>query len=278
MGLAAEHERFGRRPAGFGWLSDSLDRRDLHYAAPLRLLKAAPAAVDFSADFPAPWDQGEIGSCVGQAVAAAVWWARMKAGRRLFMPSRTFTYWGARKIEGTVALDAGCQIRSAIKFTADEGVCPEYMWPYDDVLPADPVTWVFPKRSRAVRTPIDRVMERADDHQAITYARVAQSVGSLRACLAENFPVAFGFMVYSSLYNYDGWPRAELPMPNYSTDHPMGGHAVLMTGYDDGRRAFKCRNSWGVDVQEKGHFWLPYEYAADPALAADFWTIRAMEA
>jgi C1A family cysteine protease len=45
-------------------------------------------------------------------------------------------------------------------------------------------------------------------------------------------------------------------------------------GYDDARRAFLIRNSWGPGVQERGHFWMPYAVMLDKASAMDFWTLR----
>lgn len=42
-----------------------------------------------------------------------------------------------------------------------------------------------------------------------------------------------------------------------------GGHAVLLTGYDDERKAFHMINSWGDDWPspwEGGMFWLAYDY------------------
>ena len=41
-----------------------------------------------------------------------------------------------------------------------------------------------------------------------------------------------------------------------------GNHAVLLVGYDDGKRAFKLRNSWGVDWPTRGaggHIDFPYD-------------------
>jgi len=64
-----------------------------------------------------------------------------------------------------------------------------------------------------------------------------------------------------------------LPMPSGSQ---IGGHAVLVVGYDDAKQLFTIRNSWGPGVQDHGHFYMPYAYASDPTMANDFWTVRGM--
>ena len=57
----------------------------------------------------------------------------------------------------------------------------------------------------------------------------------------------------------------------------MGGHAVVAVGYDDARKTFVVRNSWGTSWGMKGYFTLPYAYLDDRNLSDDLWTIRAGE-
>jgi C1A family cysteine protease len=57
----------------------------------------------------------------------------------------------------------------------------------------------------------------------------------------------------------------------------LGGHAVLAVGYDDARRAFFIRNSWGASWGDKGYGTMPYQYLAESNLSDDFWTITLVE-
>jgi C1A family cysteine protease len=47
---------------------------------------------------------------------------------------------------------------------------------------------------------------------------------------------------------------------------------MAVVGYDDARRRFLIRNSMGASWGDGGYGSVPYEYLADPRLAADFWT------
>jgi hypothetical protein len=38
-----------------------------------------------------------------------------------------------------------------------------------------------------------------------------------------------------------------------------GGHAVILLGYDDTRKAFLLRNSWGLYNGESGYYWISYD-------------------
>jgi C1A family cysteine protease len=62
-----------------------------------------------------------------------------------------------------------------------------------------------------------------------------------------------------------------MPLPG---EKEVGGHAVLVVGYDNVTQRFLARNSWGTEWGIKGHFTLPYSYILNPDLATDFWTIR----
>jgi len=67
---------------------------------------------------------------------------------------------------------------------------------------------------------------------------------------------------------------AKMPKPN---ERVVGGHAVLAVGYDDAKKCFIVRNSWGTDWGIRGYFMLPYGYLEDRNLSDDVWTIRAGE-
>jgi C1A family cysteine protease len=76
------------------------------------------------------------------------------------------------------------------------------------------------------------------------------------------------------VYEYFETMRAPfLYTPNKKDEQVLGGHEVLVIGYDDNESqgAFKVRNSWGKDWANGGNFWLPYSVAADPAILMDAW-------
>ena len=114
----------------FGWLPDLPDARDHMYAAPMATMVALPAKVDLRPHCPPVYDQGQLGSCTGNAIAGAVQFDREKQKLKPdFVPSRLFIYYNERVIEGTVESDSGAQIRDGIKSVAKHGVPPETDWP-----------------------------------------------------------------------------------------------------------------------------------------------------
>jgi C1A family cysteine protease len=239
-------------------------------------LQQLPASVDLRPHISfAPYDQGRIGSCTANAIAAAVQFDRIKLSQAPdFTPSRLFIYYNERAMEHHVPSDAGAQIRDGIKSVAKLGACKETTWPYDDT-PADPNTELFPASAKPAQKPPAAAYHEAEIYRAVSYLRVQQSLAQMKGCLAQGFPFVLGFTVYTSMWDAGGNPVTVLPMPS-GGDSVAGGHAVLVVGYDDAKQQFIIRNSWGPGVQDHGHFYMPYAYATDPHLAQDFWTVRGM--
>jgi C1A family cysteine protease len=255
--------------ARYGWVPDLPDQRDHTYAAPVVALKALPARVDLRKACPPVYDQGALGSCTGNAIAAAVQFSRRKQAKRPdFVPSRLFIYYNERKIEGTVNQDSGAQIRDGVKSVANQGVCPETSWPYD----ARP----YPPNPLLTVEPNPQCYKEALKYKVIAYQRITRALTQMKGCIASGKPFVFGFTVYESFESPGVAKTGVVPMPT-STDAVIGGHAVLAVGYDDPSHRFIVRNSWGTKWGMKGYFTMPYAYLLEPNLSDDFWTISGVD-
>ena len=207
------------------------------------------------------YDQGQLGSCTGNATAGAVEFARRKEGLPDFEPSRLFAYYNGRAIEGTTSVDAGAEIRDVIKGVVKYGVCPETEWPYDI--------------SKFADAPPSTVYADAHRDHVIRYSVVHQTQVGLKTCLSLGFPVVFGFTVYDSFESDQVAKTGIVPMPS-KDETVVGGHAVMAVGYDDNLQQVTVRNSWGSGWGDHGYFHMPYKYIFNPNLASDFWMIQLM--
>ncbi|HEX3809621.1 MAG TPA: C1 family peptidase [Rhizomicrobium sp.] len=247
----------------YGWLKDAPDSRDLMLApAPTHDL---PENIDLRPTCPPVYDQGDLGSCTGNATAGAVQFERIKQNLTdaLRIPSRLFIYYGERLIEHTISEDAGAQIRDGIKVLAKHGTCFEGSGPAD---------WAYDTAKFTTKPPAACFAAALKD-RVIQYKRVVQSEGQIKACLAAGYPVVFGFTVYESFESPGVAKSGQMPMP-HPGENVLGGHAVLCVGYDDAAQSFIVRNSWGSGWGDSGYFHMPYRFLTDPSQASDFWTIR----
>jgi C1A family cysteine protease len=246
----------------YGWLPDLPDQRDHFYAAPPEAIVPAPNIIDLRTQCPPVYDQGQLGSCTANAIAAAIQFDQMKQKlAQIFTPARLFIYYNERVIEHTVASDSGAQIRDGIKSVGKQGDCPETEWPY--------VIAKFKTKPPA------KCYFDALKYKAVLYQRLTPVLSQLKSCLASGYPFVFGFTVYESFESAQvaKTGHAPLPKPNEQT---VGGHAVMCVGYDDSKQWFIIRNSWGPKWGMKGYFTLPYAYVTAANLASDFWTIRVV--
>ena len=244
----------------YGWIPDLPDQRDHVYSMPVMEPSLLPSAVDLTTKCPPVYDQGQLGSCTGNAIAGAIQFDKIRQNLAdTTVPSRLFIYFNEREIEGTVESDSGAQIRDGIKTVAKIGTCDEALWPYD----------ISKFRVKPVKTCYLEALK----HTALDYQRLVQTLLSMKACLASGNPFVFGFTVYESFEGAAVAKTGMVPMPG-AGEKVLGGHAVLAVGYDDKTSRFIVRNSWGSAWGKNGYFTIPYDYLISSDLAADFWTIR----
>jgi C1A family cysteine protease len=245
----------------FGWVPDLPDQRDFSFRVPRRTAAALPSAVDLRPQMPPVYDQGQLGSCTANAIGGAFEFDLIKQKEDDFVPSRLFIYYNERVIERSVEEDSGAQLRDGMKTLANQGVCPEPMWPY--VL------------SQFAAKPTPKCYAEAKKHLGMTYMRVAQDVLEMRGCVAAGYPFIFGFTVYESFESDAVARTGTIPMPE-GDERTLGGHAMCVVGYDNPRKLFIVRNSWGAAWGKKGYGTMPYAYFTNTDLSADFWTLRVV--
>jgi C1A family cysteine protease len=249
-----------RKLQRYGWIPDQPDHRDYVYSAPRGALRSLPPGVDLRPGCPPVFDQGLLGSCTANAIAAAIQFDQIKQRQvPVFTASRLFIYYNGRLLAGTVDSDAGLMLRDGVKSVTQLGACPEHMWPYQP--------------AALYARPPGAAYQMASWHRAVRYQRLAQTLSQMKGCLASGYPFVFGFSVYES-FESEQIARtgiASLPGPRETV---IGGHAALAVGYDDARQWFIVRNSWGPGWGMGGYFTLPYTYMTQDGLVGDLWTVQ----
>lgn len=245
----------------YGWKPDKKDDRDKLFK--LTRPTELPPSVDLSTVMSPCYDQGNLSSCTGNAIAALIEYDQIKQNKAFdFTPSRLFIYYNERAMEGNVNQDCGAAIRDGIKAVNVNGVCKETIWPYVE--------------SKFAVKPSEMAYTEATLHKSVEYSRLdGTNLNELKACLASGFPFAFGFQVYESFEGHTIERTGILQMPRPGEPN-CGGHAVACYSYDDSKQAFLVRNSWSPQWGLKGYFWMPYAYMTNPQLTSDFWTIKSI--
>jgi C1A family cysteine protease len=249
-----------RKIAGYGWVPQLPDLRDARLALPK--VTDLPPSVDLSKEeaMPPVYDQGQLGSCTANAIAAAVDFENHRQNKKFVTPSRLWIYYQERVLENTVDQDAGASLRDGMKAVSKLGVCPESDWPY--------VITAYAKKPPAAD------YTSALEDKVLRYEAAPQDLFGLKSVLASGTPIVFGFSVYESFEGNVVAHSGVMPMPA-PTEAMIGGHACLLVGYDDAHDRFLVRNSWGTDWGKDGYFEMPYQYATSTSLSSDFWAVQS---
>jgi C1A family cysteine protease len=130
-----------------------------------------------------------------------------------------------------------------MKMLLKRGVCRESFWPYK------------PHQSDRPKTGASKDAKR---YKIIAYARL-HTVLEMKRSLVVNGPFLAGVDVYESWFTDTASRTGMIPMPKRG-DQYQGGHAICIVGYDDSKKLFRFKNSWGTTWGSKGYGYLSYDY------------------
>lgn len=226
-----------------------------------------PTASDFSNEFPPVYDQKDIGSCTANAGCGALeYLLKKKLGDSLVPQSRQFLYHVERLISENIhdqnqtAQDCGAQMFEVPMALHRYGSCPESMWPYEPT-------------SNYAQKPTDECFQTAKTMfagQKVIHSFVPRDLIAMKTLLSQGIPIVFGISVYASFMD----PVNGLILMPGDEEQKIGGHALIVTGYNDDTQRFTVRNSWGSDWGVNGHCYIPYDYIMNPELAQGRYAIQ----
>ena len=242
----------------YGFLPSLPDFRDWLFAE-TNLAKnttEVPASVDLRSLCSPVEDQGQLGSCTSHGLAGAVQFLEVKDKDKVYADlSRLFIYYNERMIEGTTKTDSGAQIKDGIKSLVTYGACPETEWPYTiSKFKTKPSVKCYTDALKNVITSYYKVVTQND----------------IQTALAAGFPVVFGIPVYASFETQAVANTGIVPMPAKG-EQLLGGHCMLIVGYDTSKSWYIVKNSWGTGWGDKGYCYIPFAYIS--SMGSDMWVI-----
>jgi C1A family cysteine protease len=251
----------GRR---YGYQRDSPDHRDLGIGSmKLAIPPTLPSALGLEIWCGPVKNQGSLGACTAFAGCGNREFLARKYENRSPVLSPLFLYYMERQLDGTLVKgDAGSSGRTDCRAMNQFGICEETEESYD------PANYQI--------APTATQVQAAGVYKAGAYHNIG-SVQDMKLCLASGYCVLIGFAVYSSFEGSGIAANGLMPMPSAS-EQMLGGHEVLVIGYDDSvvgpsktTGAFFVRNSWGSGWGDGGNFWMSYEFAANDSYLWDAW-------
>lgn len=235
-----------------GCRKDPKDLRDIPMGLVLPPF-AVPKSFDYSAYMSPVRNQGNEGTCVAFASVVGVkeYQDKKEYKKAIFLSPR-YLYSLCKKFDGAPE-EEGTYPRVAMKILFNYGVCHEAFWPYR------PLQKNLPKNGADKDALRFRVK---------AYARI-KGILEMKRSLLVNGPFLAGVEVFKSWFNKKVQDSGLIPMPRVS-EESIGGHAICIVGFDDSRKVFKFKNSWGVNWADNGYGYLPYDYLRN--FCSDAWS------
>ena len=175
-------------------------------------------------------DQGHLGSCTANAGVGLYEYMENKVKGKYIDGSRLFLYKATRLLLGQEGIgDSGAYIRTTLGAIRFFGIPYEEFWPYTDnpekfdIMP-DPWLWALGQYFQALK--YFRLDYSADGKE---------NIERMKEYVRRGYALDFGFVVFSS-YKDAEKNNGILPYPS-ARESVLGGHSVLIVGYDDDKVA-----------------------------------------
>ncbi|KAG0222251.1 hypothetical protein B0O80DRAFT_12886 [Mortierella sp. GBAus27b] len=254
--MAARQEDPENTPFGLGYIPIQPDVYALYSsAAPLEVANLPPK-VDISDMMTPVKSQGTHGSCVGFAVCGVLdIFAKRKAGGG--EESERFIWSNAKAADARDPNnhdpnrnnpDRGTSVDRALAVAQVLGSCWEETCSYDRPLD-DPSPQAFAEGLKMKVTQWHRI--------------APHTVDNFRGTLFNRQPIIVGFSIFDNAQDLYAVSHTDgvMHMPREPVGQRTSGHAVILVGYNDERRLFKFKNSWGWTGENRtGYYYMPYDY------------------
>ena len=218
------------------------DPRDFKYSR-AGLITELPKSVDLRNKQSDVRDQKNLGACTGFASTSAIeYYKRSRDKNFIFSP--LMVYYEGRLLEGTEKYDDGAYIRDVLKQLKNIGVCLELYWRYDVNKFTESPSWTAMFNARFHRI---KSFEQLDNLNQVLHA------------VATGDVVICGFEVFENIYGVLTSEKGWVSIPK-ETEKSVGGHAVLVVGYDLDGKYLIIKNSWGKEFGAYGFLYMPFAY------------------
>jgi hypothetical protein len=226
---------------------------------------ALPSAVDLRAYMSPIRNQGSRGTCVAFTITALNEYIQRRRGLVRDL-SEQHLYYETKLIDGAPNACGTWQAKAVIALQT-RGECLESIWPYNPNPPCNN-HGALPALARP----------NGLSYRLSTLAVPARNVAFYKAHMARQRAVGVSIPVYDSWYRSAETARSGRITMRVGNEAPVGGHAVLLVGYQDsaaspGGGYFIVRNHWSTawayqSPYGPGYGTIPYQYIANDAMEA----------
>lgn len=152
--------------------------------------------------------------------------------------------------------DAGSRIIDCIKILKKTGVPPEMLHPYHE-------KFLYKK-------PNELSNRLAKYCKLLGFKELKRN--EIKNNLLENNPIICGIKIFENFNNKNTVDSGQVILPE-KYEELLGGHSIVIVGYNDKKKNYIFINSWGKSWGNDGIGYIPYEYLNNVELADEFFIL-----
>lgn len=239
----------------------------------LSFKKEETRPASFALPMPPAGDQGCMESCVAWAAGYGIMSYYIANERQNFnydnsiLRSPIFLYsqaylWGDC-VGGSSVFSNPVSRRGVLDILQDKGICSlgEMAYPFGTEVYNAQGKYCNIDETTCATQPDNTQLAQASAYKIRNFERIwlrGGDINYLKGLLLQGYPILFAMNTKSD------FQRLGTSVLNATTNTGtnMGGHAMVVMGYDDSKHAFKVLNSWGQSFGDQGMFWFDYDYFA----------------
>jgi hypothetical protein len=212
---------------------------------------------EFPEYFPEIVEQGNVDCCVPTCLSTIFYYNMFKQGNTLkFRFSRLFLYYNVRKFYDETSDDNGARIIDCIKILKNKGATPEMTHPYHEKFIYDKPNEISYKLAKYCKL--------------LGFKQLKSS--EINKNLLLNNLVICGIKVYDNFNNKNSIKTGKILNPT-SNNELIGGHSIIIVGFNDITKEYTFLNSWGKAWGDDGFGYIQYDYIHNSELTDEFFIL-----
>lgn len=246
--------------SSLGWQAETENMDELEADINLSDADDLPSSVDLGQYFPPIGNQGSYGTCVAWSVGYNLrsYLAAYDGGYTPNYSSQQYSpkdlFWAIPNSQKGADCN-GTQFEHAFDIMVSRGIAPLNDVPYNDLQDCS-------------QSPPSSWNSAANQHKIKSYRKIAIDETTIKAYLAQGRAVAFGAKLGDNFMSGNNGQILRSDTYGYSGQHAY--HAMILSGYDDSKQAFKVVNSWGNSWGSSGYIWVDYDFFVNEFCFAAF--------
>jgi hypothetical protein len=175
--------------------------------------------------------------------------------------SRLFLYYAERLLEDALEEDVGAPAYVIGQALEQYGVCKEELWPY--------------KVGHLFHPPPQPAFDQAAGYKIKSFRQLdGDALSAIKTTLQAGVPVLLSLILTNSFRKMTGkWTTHTWDTSVTHKNKILGGHEVVIVGYDDAAGRLLIENSWGHEWGDGGFCGIQYD-AIDSPLFGALWVIQ----